>query len=763
MKYILKTETNENGNLVFSKKRQGKDYIYLAKDENGNIKPVLKSWIIEHQTEIVNVRVSGDSIYAVERKKKIDDFGEKIGGAKKDLMGKKRISLDALKGMSFKEKDSYVKKDKIWPKVSIEDLVNQGHTKPAAWFICQMRAALPAKPSYISTDMDECMKVQETYIKFIEGVRRLCDNLKDHENTAQCNKAIMSFMMSNGILSKSIYGRLELSLGCGYLYTKKFAKLLNMDVEDVILETCCHMTDFLTVQEKMYYGSRILSLEGCTYKIEGEALKFTKQFQNAYTTYYSYLYGKKDQIKEIPDYVDDFQNYYKGNKSAYALVYQGDGSRKIMGLFDSYEAAENARKKMAQSVAKADKKAAEEKKAEEMQSRSQTTESQKQSEQKVQRKKNLNPSLATITRKGRTVRSRNIEGKDFINTFGIRGGEFGNWVNEAERQENMNFAYESFYDLALVLGIPVGAIGLNHRLSIAFGARGQGIAAAHYESGREVINLTRMKGAGNLAHEYFHAIDDMLGKSLGKTQFATEMSRDTPKAIETLVNAMTYKTVLYSADELKQTKLQEAQANIDKLMKDMEDMLPDSSLSEDLRKEKYCLIEGLLEKARIYGFKFREEDFKKMKYNLNPVMNGLFNFIDKNSKRYRMTYNNQAYLAQKFFMIGKSYDDFEEVSGTTEKKEFTTFYKNAKKLSSENSRMGHNYWDSNIELAARAFACYVKDKLAEQGYINDYLCGHADIKNECGTPVYPVGEERQAINKAFDALFAELRKSFFKC
>lgn len=762
MKYILKTEKNENGNLVFSKQRYGKGYIYWVKDENGIINQVTKDWIMQHQAEITNVKVSGDSIYAVEKKKKIEDFGEKIGGAKKDLMGKKRLSLDDLDGMSFKERDPYVKKDKIWPKVSIEDLISQGHDKLAAWFIYQMRATLPAKPSYYSPDMSECMRIQEIYIKFIEGVRSLCSNLKDHENTAQCNKAIKSYMMAIGVLSQSPYGRLELGRGCNYLYTKKFAKLLNMGVDDVILETCHKMNDFLTVQEKMYYGSRILSLEGCTYKIEGETLKFTKQFQNSYTTYYSYLYGKKDQLNAIPDYVDDFQNYYDGKKSAYALVYQGDGSRKIIGLFYSYEAAENARKKMVELGAKADKKV-EDVKASDKQGDSEAIDSQSQPAQKVQRKKNLNPSLATITRKGRTVRSRNIEGQDFIDTFGIRGGEFGNWVNEAERQENMNLAYESFYDLALVLGIPVGAIGLNHRLSIAFGARGQGIAAAHYESGREVINLTRMKGAGNLAHEYFHAIDDMLGKSLGKTQFATEMSRDTPKAIETLVNAMTYKTVVYSADEMKQKKLQEAQANIDKLMEDMEDMVPDSSLSEDLRKEKYRLIEGLLEKARIYGFKFREEDFKKMKYNLNPVMNGLFNFIDKNSKRYRMTYNNQAYLAQKFFMIGKSYDDFEEVSGTTEKKEFTTFYKNAKKLSSENSRMGHNYWDSNIELAARAFACYVKDKLAEQGYINDYLCGHADIKNECGTPVYPVGEERQAINKAFDALFAELRKSFFKC
>ena len=91
------------------------------------------------------------------------------------------------------------------------------------------------------------------------------------------------------------------------------------------------------------------------------------------------------------------------------------------------------------------------------------------------------------------------------------------------------------------------------------------------------------------------------------------------------------------------------------------------------------------------------------------------------------------------------------------------FYKNAKSLGSSYSRTGHHYWDSNCELAARAFACYVKDKSATQGYMNDYLCGHAEDKSDDGTLTYPVGEERKAINKAFDALFAELRKSFFKC
>ena len=74
------------------------------------------------------------------------------------------------------------------------------------------------------------------------------------------------------------------------------------------------------------------------------------------------------------------------------------------------------------------------------------------------------------------------------------------------------------------------------------------------------------------------------------------------------------------------------------------------------------------------------------------------------------------------------------------------------------------YWDSEVEMTARAFACYVKDKL---GYQSDYLVGHAEScvgmdvdKNGVVEIVkaYPQGEERKAINAAFDNLIAELKK-----
>ena len=69
MKYILKTEVNGSGNKVFSKQRNGKVFVYLAKDENGNIGQVDKNWILRNQANIVNLGVSGDNIYPTEIKK----------------------------------------------------------------------------------------------------------------------------------------------------------------------------------------------------------------------------------------------------------------------------------------------------------------------------------------------------------------------------------------------------------------------------------------------------------------------------------------------------------------------------------------------------------------------------------------------------------------------------------------------------------------------------------------------------------------------
>lgn len=106
---------------------------------------------------------------------------------------------------------------------------------------------------------------------------------------------------------------------------------------------------------------------------------------------------------------------------------------------------------------------------------------------------------------------QDVTTEQFMEAFGLRGGQFGNWVkqgaNSKDRQGMLNDAYDAFMDLAGLLNIPSEAIGLGGKLGMSFGARGKGAAMAHYEPSQVVINLTKTKGAGTLAHEWFHALD----------------------------------------------------------------------------------------------------------------------------------------------------------------------------------------------------------------------------------------------------------------
>lgn len=114
---------------------------------------------------------------------------------------------------------------------------------------------------------------------------------------------------------------------------------------------------------------------------------------------------------------------------------------------------------------------------------------------------------------------KNVTPEQFAEQFGFRGVEFGNWVSQGQgnkdRQGLLNQAYDGLMDLASIVGIPPKAISLNGSLGLAFGSRGKGWAAAHFEPGNLVINLTKTKGAGSLAHEWFHALDNYFSRMRG--------------------------------------------------------------------------------------------------------------------------------------------------------------------------------------------------------------------------------------------------------
>ncbi|WP_299202596.1 LPD38 domain-containing protein [uncultured Amphritea sp.] len=146
-----------------------------------------------------------------------------------------------------------------------------------------------------------------------------------------------------------------------------------------------------------------------------------------------------------------------------------------------------------------------------------------------------NDELVALLKKKKEVRSvRRAEnnervGKDyrsgidvtpdlFAATFGFRGVQFGNWVENDKRQKDLNSAYDGLMDLAELIGVPPKALSFDGQLGLAFGARGKGgknTANAHYEPSTIVINLTKKNGAGSLAHEWFHALDNYFGRMDG--------------------------------------------------------------------------------------------------------------------------------------------------------------------------------------------------------------------------------------------------------
>jgi hypothetical protein len=150
--------------------------------------------------------------------------------------------------------------------------------------------------------------------------------------------------------------------------------------------------------------------------------------------------------------------------------------------------------------------------------------------------------------------------KVFGDTFGFRGVQFGNYVEQARRQSDLNEAYDALMDLAAVLEVPPRALSLDGRLGLAFGARGKGgkgAPGAHYESGTVVINLTKGGGPGSLAHEWWHAADNYFANQFGATgSYMTDGAKagklrpEMVDAFERVMKATTQKGLRERSDEL---------------------------------------------------------------------------------------------------------------------------------------------------------------------------------------------------------------------
>lgn len=387
------------------------------------------------------------------------------------------------------------------------------------------------------------------------------------------------------------------------------------------------------------------------------------------------------------------------------------------------------------------------------------------------------PWLDNIEREGAERRTGDVTPKMFQEAFGFRGGEFGNWNKGGDGQAALNYAYDALQDFAETLGVPPKALSLNGELAIAFGARGTGgknSASAHYEPGYQVFNLTKIKGAGSLAHEWWHAVDHYFARNGGfKDSYSvvaggfrrdSEARPELMEAIKRVVDTMMHseKTKVTDADVIRKG----AQKRIDSALGDLDYRLNDLrnpySPKRPFTTEELQQWDALVEKLR-------NGDMGETVYIENPSkMRGAMGFTTgSNIRELNAIYKaatgrsflrtDPSSVGRQMYWMVKAIQESKEKLDTQEAvtssfKGRTEYYLEAQKIDGYRSS---DYWSMPEELGARAFESYIFDKMMGEGKRSDYLVYGVENRfySALDMKPYPEGDERRAINAAFDNLF----------
>ena len=398
--------------------------------------------------------------------KKLEDFGEKIGGARKDLF-RSRYSAQAYSTLNELEKEKYLRKEYIWPTPDYSGLIEKyGIDVECAFFIKVLRDMVP--PSCVQTESgtyasgEALETVRVAYFKGISDVRSAIEEVLEAGGK------------SRDEIAKAV---LEASLG----WDEQGQAAIKPDYK-----TGRRMSD-LTRWSSI---GKIMGRAGEAGFIRHMQVEITRSgFPNV---------GEARREKRR------LSAGFKVSEDAEAGGFKVDLNEwRILSTLKDNALA------LAQQtfVSKEDALEAIDLLLEE------------RGESKDGKEQFVRPQLAHVHRDGLPDYRG---GKDatpemMMERFGFRAGEFGNWTNQDDRQQSLNHAYDAFVDLAAALKIPDKAMSLDGTLALAFGARGKARAAAHYEPERVVINLTKMNGAGSLAHEWFHALDNyILDRMMGK-------------------------------------------------------------------------------------------------------------------------------------------------------------------------------------------------------------------------------------------------------
>jgi len=417
-----------------------------------------------------------------------------------------------------------------------------------------------------------------------------------------------------------------------------------------------------------------------------------------------------------------------------------------------------------------------------------------------------------VFRTGPEVRMGDIASESFMKTLGMRAVEFGNW--QGERQTVMNHAYDAMRDLAHVTGIAPQDVSLKSELGIAFGARGHGLssARAHYEPKYGAINLTKLDGAGALAHEWWHGLDHLLGRTddprlaerdpkastkafkehlsdavfashrVGNTYLKGDLPAPVRAAYKDLIDTIYHKPEQYTEDKARAERFTATtQKELASRIADVRKYLA-GPLTYGKRYTKPATAAQLaaFDKAaqQIIAGEALKTEWRSFPKKAN-AWNGGFgtgarwtnDALEQMSAVYKEVRGRSGFDSQ------DSKGALDQISGmmrTHEKRLAmlsdaaaqsvktklvpTNYAMQARRL--DEGRVG-DYWQVKHEMTARAFSAYVEDMMKASGRQSDYLSFGSDNKYFAmlGQKPFPEGPERAAINDKFDALFKAMRET----
>ena len=362
-----------------------------------------------------------------------------------------------------------------------------------------------------------------------------------------------------------------------------------------------------------------------------------------------------------------------------------------------------------------------------------------------------------VERQGESIPRETFKPDDLMEVYGIRGVEYGNWVDEESAKYHTQMAGLAFYDLARVLGVDNKLISYNDRLAMAFGARGSGAALAHYEPGRMVINMTKFNGGGSLAHEWGHFLDNVVsivghdGKQ-GHNSYLSDGSfgGQLPERVKTAAKEMNTAiksgtTVIREAVEPTDKYKRHRSTRIDS---DLQTMSPQGVY------DKHSASIDSWEKTTLDNINSRQYT------NRNRKQESIDRTTKHATKERRKIANYIASKTDQSIIIKRTEGSSRFVAA---------------------SKIQGKYFSKDIELFARAFESFIEDELADTGMKNTYLVsgtrrgaeGYFSFNNETGRyiysreklsdddiprSVYPVGEERERINSAMRNFIEALKE-----